>query len=472
MQKLNILWVREDFRTEDNPALLSIEKDTEKFEVFYAYNSKNFESRSAQRWWLYKSLIKFQEKLSDKGIVFKIFNTDILTVIKELIKKNNINQFYFNKRYEPKEQAIETEVENYLNKNNIKVRKYSGNLLQNPFDVKKKDGTPFQVFTPYWRNAEEQYLKNFNFSKKISNFKSKKIDNNNQKILENFIKPKKNWYVKFEKYWEVGEDKAKYLLKEFIKNKINNYSTNRDIPSTEGTSKLSPYLAFGEISPQYIIDECYKISKKNIGFRKYINEIGWREFAHHLLNHFPQMEHGNLRKQFDKFKWEKNNKKLNNWKKGKTGYPIVDAGMRELYETGWMHNRVRMITASFLVKHLRINWIEGEKHFKDSLLDFNMPNNVAGWQWVAGCGADAAPYFRIFNPILQGEKFDPDGTYVKKWVSELRNVPNKYIHKPWELPKDIAEKINFNINRDYIAPIVNHEEARQMALKAFADLKK
>ncbi len=162
--------------------------------------------------------------------------------------------------------------------------------MQNPFDVKKKDGTPFQVFTPYWRNAEEQYLKNFNFSKKISNFKSKKINNDNQKILENFIKPKKNWYVKFEKYWEVGEDKAKYLLKEFIKNKINNYATNRDIPSTEGTSKLSPYLAFGEISPQYIIDECYKISKKNIGFRKYINEIGWREFAHHLLNHFPQME--------------------------------------------------------------------------------------------------------------------------------------------------------------------------------------
>ncbi len=345
-------------------------------------------------------------------------------------------------------------------------------MLQNPFDIKKKDGTPFQVFTPYWRNAEEQYLKKFNFSKKISNFKSKKINNDNQNILENFIKPKKNWYIKFEKYWEVGEDKAKYLLKEFIKNKINNYSTNRDIPSTEGTSKLSPYLAFGEISPQYIIDECYKISKKNIGFRKYINEIGWREFAHHLLNHFPQMEQGNLRKQFDKFKWEKDSKKLNNWKRGKTGYPIVDAGMRELYETGWMHNRVRMITASFLVKHLRINWIEGEKHFKDSLLDFNMPNNVAGWQWVAGCGADAAPYFRIFNPILQGEKFDPDGTYVKKWVSELRNVPKKFIHKPWELPKDIAEKINFNINRDYIAPIVNHEEARQMALKAFADLKK
>ena len=196
MQKINILWVREDFRTEDNPALLSIEKDTEKFEVFYVYNSKNFESRSAQRWWLYKSLIQFQNKLSDKGIIFKIFNSDTLTVVKELIKKNNINQFYFNERYEPKERTIETEIEKHLNKNNIKVKKYSGNLLQNPFDIKKKDGTPFQVFTPYWRNAEEQYLKKFNFSKKISNFKSKKISNDNQKILENFIKPKKKLVCK------------------------------------------------------------------------------------------------------------------------------------------------------------------------------------------------------------------------------------------------------------------------------------
>ncbi len=215
-----------------------------------------------------------------------------------------------------------------------------------------------------------------------------------------------------------------------------------------------------------------KFQKKNIGFRKYINEIGWREFAHHLINHFPDMETGNLRKQFDQFKWVKDNNKLKKWKMGMTGYPIVDAGMRELYETGWMHNRVRMITASFLVKHLRIHWMEGEKHFRDSLLDFNTANNIAGWQWVAGCGADAAPYFRIFNPILQGEKFDPEGIYVKQWVKELSNVPKKFIHKPWELPGEESEKINFNLEKDYTKPIVKHEEARKLALQAFADLKK
>lgn len=472
MQNLKILWLREDLRTEDNDAFINIAKNTEKFEVFYAYDELKFKFRSAQRWWLYKSLQKLEDKLSNAGISFKIFNSDPLTAIKVLAKKYTINQLYFNKHYEPKEKNTEIEIEKYLEKNQIEVKKYNGNLLQSPFDVKKKDGTPFQVFTPYWRNAEEQYIKKFNFSKKIPRFKGKKIINDNKKILEEIIKPKKKWYQKFENYWQVGEDQAKLLLKKFINNNISNYSTNRDIPSNEGTSKLSPYLAFGEISVQYIFDECYKISKKNIGFRKYINEIGWREFAHHLLNHFPQMENGNLRKQFDNFKWVKDEKKLTKWKMGKTGYPIVDAGMRELYETGWMHNRVRMITASFLVKHLRINWIEGEKHFRDSLLDFNMPNNIAGWQWVAGCGADAAPYFRIFNPILQGEKFDSEGIYVKKWVKELNNIPKKFIHKPWELPKDIANKINFNLDRDYINPIVNHEEARQMALKAFADLKK
>ncbi len=472
MQKINILWLREEFRLDDNQALFQISNSDLKFNIIYCYNQKKFEFRSAQRWWLFKSLKFLEEKLSEKGIVFNVFASDELTTLKKIIRNHNIESVYFNEFYEPEEIKKEQLIEDFLNKNNIIVKKFKGNLLQNPFSVKKKDGTPFQVFTPFWRNAEEQYVKSGNYSKKVIKFKNKAIKNDNNQILKNIIKPNKNWHLKFEKYWKVGEDQAKSILKKFINSKISNYATNRDVPSNEGTSKLSPYLAFGEISTEFIFDECYKISKKNIGFRKYINEIGWREFAHHLINHFPQMEKGNLRKQFDQFDWVKDEKKLKKWKIGKTGYPIVDAGMRELYETGWMHNRVRMITASFLVKHLRIHWMEGEKHFRDSLLDFNMPNNIAGWQWVAGCGADAAPYFRIFNPILQGEKFDPKGEYVKKWVKELINVPIKYIHKPWELPKEESEKINFNLDKNYVHPIVIHEEARQSALKAFADLKK
>ena len=220
------------------------------------------------------------------------------------------------------------------------------------------------------------------------------------------------------------------------------------------------------------MQKCLEIKNKKIGYRKYINEIGWREFCHSLLHNFPEMENKNLRKDFNNFKWNKNEKLLLKWKKGLTGYPIVDAGMRELYETGWMHNRVRMIVASFLVKHLRIHWMEGEKHFRNTLLDFNIANNVAGWQWVAGTGADAAPYFRIFNPILQGEKFDSNGNYIKKWCPELNNLPNEFLHKPWEMPEELQMEKNIIIGKTYPFPIVKHEEARNSALKAFQDLKK
>ena len=291
----------------------------------------------------------------------------------------------------------------------------------------------------------------------------------NQSINLESIFSKKKWHLNFEKFWNPSEETGLENIRYFIKNGLSNYKKNRDIPSIEGTSKISPYLTFGQIHVESIWEECQKIETKNDGYRTYINELGWREFSHSLINYFPEMLNGNLRKDFDHFPWQKNEKQLFAWKKGMTGYPIVDAGMRELYETGWMHNRVRMVTASFLVKHLRIHWREGEKHFRDCLLDFNEASNITGWQWVAGCGADAAPYFRIFNPILQGERFDPLGDYVKKWIPELTKVPKKFIHKPWELNEDIK---NFETGKNYPKPIVGHEEARNAALEAFKSLKK
>ena len=284
--------------------------------------------------------------------------------------------------------------------------------------------------------------------------------------------PKKDWFKKFDQYWKPSEDEAHKNLKEFISNRISKYGIDRDYPSINGSSKLSPYIRNGQIHVAAIYEKSSKDIKKNISIRKYINELGWREFSHSLINYFPQMLKGNLRKEFDKFPWEKNSKNLKAWKHGMTGYPIVDAGMRELYETGWMHNRIRMVVGSFLVKHLRINWKEGEKYFRNCLLDFNEANNVAQWQWVAGCGADAAPYFRIFNPILQGEKFDKEGLYVKKWVPELSKVPSKFIHKPWEMEIKYQNAINTIIGKDYPKPIVVHEEARAAALNAFQSLRK
>ena len=338
--------------------------------------------------------------------------------------------------------------------------------------ITKNDGTPFKVYSPFWRNAEQYYLERL--PDKINKVKKcKKIETIFKKqINSEDILPKSKWYTKFEKYWLPSESKAHEYLDNFINKNILNYGVDRDFPSINGTSKLSPYIRNGQINVGDIWEKCKKLKSKNVSVKKYTNEIGWREFSHSLINYFPQMLKGNLRKEFDNFPWVNNIKFLNAWKKGMTGYPIVDAGMRELYETGWMHNRIRMVVGSFLVKHLRINWKEGEKYFRNCLLDFNEANNVAQWQWVAGCGADAAPYFRIFNPILQGEKFDKQGEYVKKWVPELERVPSKFIHKPWELDLKYQEGINTIIGKDYPKPIVIHEEARAAALKAFQSIKK
>ena len=335
-------------------------------------------------------------------------------------------------------------------------------LILNEFhEIKKNDGTPFKVFTPYWRNAEKFYLEKVpSRERKISKC-IKKVKFFENTISENEVFPKNKWFKKFEKYWRPDEEEGLKELKRFINSKLENYSESRNFPNIVGTSKLSPFIKHGQIHVETIWEECNKIKKK--GVSKFLAEIGWREFNHSLINYFPNMLKGNYSKKFDKFPWEKNQKFLSAWKRGLTGYPIVDAGMRQLYEVGWMHNRVRMIVGSFLVKHLLINWTEGEKHFQNCLLDFNTANNVAGWQWVAGCGADAAPYFRIFNPILQGEKFDKEGEYVKKWVPELKDVPKKFLHKPWELNDENILKLG----KDYPLPIVVHENARLKALNAF-----
>ena len=465
------LWLKDDFRISNNQALQALFDDENKRKcAIYIYNRDSYLPREAQQWWLAKSLEIFKKKLENLNISLDVIHGIETKIFKKLINSKPFNRIYWNKSCDINENIIEENVKKILNESNIIFKEFKANLLNPVEKIKKDDGTPFKVFTHYWKKAEQIYLKNnHNYNEKIyKNYnKNSKKDVNIQSIY-----PKKNWYKKFEKYWEPSEENAKKILNDFIKNSIEKYAINRDIPSIEGTSKLSPYLKFGQISVHQIMQKCLEIKNKKIGYRKYINEIGWREFSHSLLHNFSTMQSNNLRKDFDNFKWNKNEKLLIKWKKGLTGYPIVDAGMRELYETGWMHNRVRMIVASFLVKHLRIHWLEGEKYFRDTLLDFNLANNVAGWQWVAGTGADAAPYFRIFNPILQGEKFDAKGYYIKKWCPELKNIPDNFLHKPWEMPKELQNKINVIIGKNYPFPIVNHEEARNSALKAFKELRR
>ncbi len=472
MSNTGIFWIREDFRIENNPALSFATQNHDNVIALYIYNNNDFDNkREAQKWWVFKSLETLKKELSDYKINLEIVKGDELEIFSKFNKKDKLS-VYWNKIYEPDVIAKGKKIRDLFIKNEINYKYFKGNILNEFQEITKNDGTPFKVFTPFWRNAEQVYLnqppsKNYIVKKKI-----KKISYFKKCIEPIDILPKKNWYKKFEKYWKVSENDSKKILKNLIENKIKDYGTSRDIPSIEGTSKLSPYIKHGQIHVGSIWKKCSEIKSKGIGYRKYINELGWREFSHSLINYFPEFLKGNFRKEFDKFPWAKNEKFLKAWKRGMTGYPIVDAGMRELYETGWMHNRIRMVVGSFLVKHLRINWTEGEKHFRNCLLDFNKANNVAQWQWVAGCGADAAPYFRIFNPILQGEKFDKEGNYVKKWVPELKNVPNKFIHKPWEMELKYQEAIKTIIGKNYPGPIVIHEKARAAALEAFQSLKK
>jgi deoxyribodipyrimidine photo-lyase len=467
-----LVWIRDDFRVNHNSALAYASENHEQVSTVYIFNPEDYENkREAQRWWIYHSLINFKQELSKFNISLELLVGDEVQVLKKIKTADNLS-LYWNKIPEPGEEKKETKIIKNFEEKNINYKFFKGNILSEHKEVTKDDGTPFKVFTPFWRVAEQVYLNKVPPKKSKTKKKNKKIFIFKQSSDLSKVLPNKNWFKKFEKYWTPSEIRSGKVLDELIEKKIGNYHKTRDYPSIEGTSKISPYLKHGQVHVEKIWESCQNIQNKNTGYRKFVNEIGWREFSHSLINYFPQMLKGNLRKEFDSFPWVENKKNLEAWKKGLTGYSIVDAGMRELYETGWIHNRVRMIVGSFLVKHLRIHWKEGEKYFRNTLLDFNVANNVASWQWVAGCGADAAPYFRIFNPILQGEKFDKDGTYVKHWVPELKNVPSKFIHRPWEMDDETQKSINIKIGKDYPLPIVDHAKAREQALKAFDKITK
>ncbi len=460
-KNIGLFWLKEDFRFKKNLALIEATKNHDQVVVFYLYKENKFKKQEAQKWWIIKSLEEFKQRLNKLNV-----NLEIIKVVSykiffdKLFSKKNFS-IYWNKTYEPDYLNLDIYLKDNFKKKDIKFKVLKGNILNEYFEIKKADGTPFKVFTPFWRNAEKFYYEKIPSQEKTVCKCKKKISFFKKTIETKDIYPKNKWYNKFEELWHPSEENALIELKKFIKERIENYSEARNFPNIAGTSKLSPFIKHGQIHVETIWEECRKINNK--GVSKFLAEIGWREFNHSLVNYFPHMLKGNYSKKFDKFPWEKNAKFLSAWKRGLTGYPIVDAGMRELYSTGWMHNRVRMIVGSFLVKHLLINWIEGEKHFRNCLLDYNEANNISGWQWVAGCGADAAPYFRIFNPILQGEKFDKEGDYVKKWVPELKNVPKKFIHKPWEMKDNSI----LNMDKDYPSPIVVHEKARIKALSAF-----
>ena len=468
---IGIHWFRLDLRLNDNPAIDKLSKDVGSIMPIYIHDER-INIGQASRCWLEKSLKILNNQLNNLNSKLYIFKGHPEKIINKILLNKSITHVYWNRLYDEVSINRDRVIKSSLLKNSISCQSFNGYLLTEPWNIQNKSGSFFKVFTPFWKTNFE-LLKNAKLdlgSKKKHNFYNKNIKFSlNIEELE-LNSPKKIWMDKIVSYWNVGEEAAKSKLKNFIQYKLQNYSSGRDRPDTEFTSRLSPHLHFGEISPRRIFFEVMKSRIDEDNKKKYLSEIGWRDFSYNLLYNYPKMTYKPIQSKFNKFPWLRDDKSLKNWQLGKTGIPIVDAGMKELYETGWMHNRVRMIVGSFLTKNLLIHWKKGEKWFFDCLVDADIGSNSAGWQWISGSGADASPYFRIFNPILQGKKFDPKGDYVRKFIPSLRKIPDKFVHSPWEMSPQEQEKYNFFIEKDYLLPLVDLGKTRKRALSAFKSI--
>lgn len=467
-----IVWFRQDLRIEDNPAFAAAVQHGDVIPL-YIWNPETegkWPLGGASRWWLHHSLERLSENLAEQGLRLILRKGNPCEIIKDVIAESGAQNVFWNRRYEPYAIEHDTQLKKALNQSGIETKSFNANLLFEPWTIANKQGKPFQVFTPFWKTclAHSEPAKPFVTGKPkpfISNVKSESLAAIN-------LLPKIGWDKGLQKTWIPGTKGAKKALSEFLDGSILAYKENRDRPDVKGISLISPHLHFGEISPRTIWHNVInRYSKDEAGVECFLRQLGWREFGHHLLFHFPFTPNKPLRKDFETFEWIHDPSGLKAWQKGLTGYPFIDAGMRQLWQTGWMHNRVRMVVGSFLVKDLRISWVKGAEWFWDTLVDADLANNTLGWQWVGGCGADAAPYFRVFNPITQGEKFDPDGKYVREWVPELAKLPNCWIHRPWEAPAELLNRLGISLGNTYPWPIVDHAEAREKALAAFAAMR-
>ncbi len=462
-------WFRQDLRLSDNPSLNHLTENYSKILCVFILDQVNCNRKlgSASKNWLYHSLNYLNKQLNGKLLLFKGDPGKILSVF---IDEYNVRELCWNRCYEPWRVNRDKKIKEEL-KTKINVKTFNSSLLWEPWEVVKDDGTPYKIFTPFYKRGclnRSEPRKPVSKKIKFFNHQIKSLDVEELNLLSNHT-----WEKRTINHWKVGEEFAGNQMNLFFSIGIQDYSEGRNFPIKKNVSRLSPYLHWGQISPHMLWHKTKEMANKadRVNLEIFQSELGWREFFYNLMFHFPKIQDENLQKKFDKFPWDKNSRFLSSWQKGKTGFPIIDAGMRELWQTGYMHNRVRMITGSFLVKNLLIHWKHGENWFWDCLFDADYASNSASWQWVAGTGTDAAPYFRIFNPITQAQKFDPNGEYIKNFLPELNDLPTKYVFSPWELPKNLSESINFVLGKDYPKPIVDLKFSRELALDAFAKLK-
>ena len=470
-----IVWFRDDLRLSDHPALHTAAATKRPVICLYVFDDSGRSAGGrkiggATRWWLAQSLRALQKSLSAIGAQLVLRKGPAAKIIPELARESGASDLFWNRIAQAPHQAVERDIAAALRELGVNTHPFPGDLLAAPATVRTREGRGLRVFTPFWRRVQAMGAP----SEPLPAPRRLHAGPNlSSETVESFdLEPARpDWAGGLRETWTAGERPAQKRLQRFLKESLPGYAENRDRPDRGGTSNLSPHLRFGEISPRQLWHAAHFAVAERPALTsnadKFLSELGWREFCRHLLFDMPDLATRNLQPSFDAFPWRHDEAALKAWQHGQTGYPIVDAGMRQLWHTGVMHNRVRMVVASFLVKHLLIDWRHGEQWFWDTLVDADAGSNPANWQWVAGCGADAAPFFRVFNPVLQGEKFDPDGAYVRRWVPELAQLPNTLIHQPWEAtPLELASA-GITLGKTYPQPIIDHRKGRERALKAY-----
>ena len=473
--KPSIVWLRDDLRVLDNPALNSAAAREAPVICLYIreVNPSLRELGGAAKWWLLQSLTSLRADLSKLNIQLVLRTGEALTILDDIVRETGATHIFWNRRYAPSEVATDKNIKTALSDQGVTVESFKANLLNEPWEIKTGSGGPYKVFTPYWR-ACRPISEPMGDMKPVDVQQETLVSVTSENLTDwNLYPAQPDWARKFSELWRPGERGARDQLQEFLEAGLDGYAQLRDVPSSPSTSLLSPYLRFGEISPRQIwraLSERYGDDLPKDA-EKFLAELGWREFSKTQLFYADDLANENWKEEFDQFSWNEDPKAFEAWSRGQTGYPLVDAGMRQLWQLGWMHNRVRMVVASFLIKHLMIDWREGERWFWDTLVDADAASNPASWQWVAGSGADAAPFFRIFNPITQSERFDGDGDYIREFVPELKDLPKKYIHAPWTAPADVLKTAGVIIGETYPAPIVDHKFARERALDAYKSMR-
>jgi deoxyribodipyrimidine photo-lyase len=451
-----LLWLRQDLRLRDNSALRAAAARGLPVIPVYVWSPEEegaWPPGAASRWWLHESLQSLGAALKQNGSALILRVGPALDALCALIAETGADAVYWGRRYEPAAQAVSHEIRQTLRQRGIDARGFNNSLLAEPTEFLNQAGKSYRVYTPFLRAM----LKSIDPPAPEGAPRTLKAPKNwpvSLPLDALALKPKTRWYARMATTWRPGEEGAITQLKKFVSARLPRYQKDRDLPAVAGTSGLSPHLHFGEIGPRQV----WHVLKGDRQRAPFLRQLIWREFAYHLLHHFPHTPTEPLREEFAHFPWRRPLQGLASWQRGETGIPMVDAGMRELWATGVMHNRVRMIAGSFLVKNLLLSWQEGARWFWDTLVDADLACNTLNWQWVAGCGADAAPYFRIFNPVLQGRRFDPAGEYVRRWISPLASVDDRQVHSPW---------LAATAPKGYPAPRVDLGESRQAALDAY-----